>query len=136
MDDHPVIADDVRAILAQVTLDEPFDEEADLVAVEYADGFGSAPIGLFVGRTETPAGDSQPLAVLEHVILLPGAGRGKRLLALAEAWRLLCLSRGLLRAVCGIPKDKDRAWILRAAKAWGFRQYLDDAERTWWVKDF
>lgn len=121
---------DVETILAEITLDEPFDREADLMVVGYD---GEEPLGLVAGRRVFTE-DERPLALFEHVLVRPKWENGGHGLALANAWARLCVERGIRQAVCGIPKNKEWQKITRLALLWGFTPYAEDDDRVWYVK--
>ena len=118
---------DVQSILSQVTLDEPFDEAADLVAVLSEKG---KPWGFFAGRTSYGG-----VALLEHLVILPEARKKGRILALAEAWAAVCRAKGLRWAVFGMPVTRKRPDLIRYARFWGFMPYGSDEKNVWWKKD-
>lgn len=123
----------VDDLLRRAPLDEPCDWTADLLAVT-RDAAGE-PIGAFLGRRIDQ--DGQTYALLEHVFMVPGQARGKRFLAVGEAWAALCRSHGIRQAIFTIADARaaQRPEMLRYAKFWGFRPYTVKDGRSWWLKN-
>jgi hypothetical protein len=124
----------VEDLLRLAPLDEPCDWTADLLAVTRDDA--GNPIGAFLGRRVDQ--DGRSYALLEHVFMVPGQARGKRFLAVGEAWATLCRAQGIPQALFTISDERQakRPEMIRYARFWGFRPYKMADGRSWWVKDF
>lgn len=121
--------DPVERILADLTLDEPFERGADVLLIERV---GEEPAGLITASIATCPDGKRYLNM--HTLLIRPDFRKNPWVAIKLMHKMEEKARGLgvVGILAGVEKALDRRQIVRWLRWWKFQLFRETPTHTWW----